>query len=297
MTKETEPKAKSRGVAMTAAAVGVAALIAAGAAYMFWPGEEKRPPLGFVEGADAAWRRFAVDSPALRGESGRPVIALVIAPGESGDDSLGAAEGLDAPLTLVLSEGGARAEAARKKGHEALLALGGGGIAGDPARDAAAAAAARVQAGLAPEENETRIETALSTAGEGYVGLALLDDPAAGRDPKLIRTVLRTARERGLLVVNAQAGGGAKGYLIERRLKAPPARVDVVVDAKREPAAMARALKLAEETAAKTGACVALARADPETLEALKSWLKGGRGGVQIAPLSGVVATRLRQGG
>lgn len=298
MTQQVEPKRKSRGPAMIAA-VGLAAIVAGGAGYAFWPAGEKEapPPLGFADGADAAWRRFAVASPALYDDIGKPLIALVIAPPEHGPSgAVRSAESLEAPVTLVLREGGAAAHAARERGHEALLELGSAGIAGDPARDAAAIAGARVQSGLAEEENASRMETSLSAQGDGYVGVAILDDAAAGRDPKLLRSVLTTARERGLLVLNAKPGAGAKGYLVQRRLKAPPATVDVLVDLKREPAAMARALRLAEETAAQRGTCVILARAHPETLSAIKRWLKNRRGGAEIVPLSAVVATRLRKG-
>lgn len=248
---------------------------------------------GAPAGGEPPWRRFAVpddseiaDPRVQSGAPARPVIALVIAPYKG---SLGEVDRIDAPLTVVLPEGGEAAHAARARGHEALLDLASAGRSGDVARDAAAALEARVQTGLPHTENERRIGRKIA-AGDGYVGLAVIGDAEAAADPQLLRTVFRKAAKEGLLVLDGRASNETKGYLIKRATDGPSTTVQVVIDAERDPEAMAEALSLAEEIARERGGCVALAHAHPETLAAIETWLADrDQSQPRLAPLTALV--------
>ncbi|MEL6979929.1 MAG: divergent polysaccharide deacetylase family protein [Pseudomonadota bacterium] len=260
------------------------------------PAEEELALAAGAAAAEPAWRRFAVPDRAgdarVQTADARPLIALVIAPYEG---SLGAAEAIDAPITLVLPAGGEAAHAARARGHEVLLDLASAGRAGDAARDAAAAAGARVQTGLPAAENARRLDERFA-GGDGYVGVAVIGDAEAAADPQLLRTVFKNAEAHGLLVFDGRASNKGGGYLLRRASAGPSAAAEIVVDAERTPEAMAEALASAERLAEAQGSCVAFARAHPETLRALSAWLSDRDAAkARLAPLTAVVEASLAE--
>lgn len=247
---------------------------------------QRRTPAGLTvptAGSDGRkpWQAYARP---FAGDPNAPRIAVVIAGlGLMNDATAAAIDATPADVTLGFDAAAPqladRLAAARRAGHETLLEIGVQSRtfpAVDPGPDG-------LLTGLSPEENQTRLERALSH-GAGYVGVLARGGDDFAATPTQASALLGSLRRMGLALV-ASVPFEAAGS------NPPMARADVVIEAGSFREQISAKLREAEAIAKARGrAVVEVTEATPLALAQITPWIGGLKSrGFEIAPVSAVV--------
>lgn len=228
-----------------------------------------------------AWQVYARK---FAGDAKAPRIAVVVAGLGLSHDATDAATNATPPdVTLafdaVAPQLAERLAAARRAGHETLIEIGlqsRAFPAVDPGPDG-------LLSGISPDDNQLRLERALSHGG-GYVGVLARGGDDFAATPVQASAFLAALQKMGLALVSP--------VTFEISGAAPPrAQSDVVIAAGSFREQIAAKLREAEAIAKVRGrAVVEIAEATPLALAQVTPWIGGLKGrGFEIAPVSAVV--------
>lgn len=229
-----------------------------------------------------AWKKFAVPV-AIR--TAKPLVTIVI-------DDFGLRPKLSArvialkgPLTLSFlsyaPDVRAQAKSARSAGHELLLHV--PMEPQDPGQDPGPKA---MLTQLSPEENLSRLRWALGRF-EGYIGINNHMGSRFTRHDLGMTTVMKEARNRGLLYLDSKTVGGTLGKQIAQKFNVPYIARDVFLDNEPTPQEVLVQLKKLEGVARQHGRAVGIAHPRRGTINALEHWLSTlNELGLTLVPLS-----------
>ena len=224
------------------------------------------------------------------GRRGNRIAVVVGGLGLSQSGTQAAIEALPAGVTLALSADGNSLErwmrVARREGHELLMQvpMQPFGLGTPDPRER------RLELGLGAAENVGRLLRSLSRT-TNYVGVMNYRGGAFQADEGALDPVMRAVRDRGLLYVDDGSNAQSQAGPLARRLAAPFAGADAVIDLDRDPEAIANALARLEETARGTGRAIAVASAYPESVKAIAEWSRSvGSRGFELVPVSALAS-------
>jgi polysaccharide deacetylase 2 family uncharacterized protein YibQ len=251
------------------------------------PESETAPAAAGEDPALPAWQRFASPFPSA---DSRPRIAIVVTGLGLGETVTRAAiDGLPGTVTLSFSPYGERIgewiEAARLKGHEALLDLPMEPISyprDDPGPRG-------LLTSLGPDENAERLDWILGRA-EGYVGVINSMGSRFLASETHMRPVLAALGRRGLAFVDGRESAQSLGARLASALGVPRAINDRFIDVEPTRIAIDGRLEQLERLALTGGIAVAVARPLPVTMERLRQWAgKLEAKGIALAPVSAIL--------
>ncbi len=234
-----------------------------------------------------AWRRFAAP---FASDDKRPRIAIVVTGLGLGETvTRSAIEDLAGAVTLSFSPYGGRVgewiEAARLKGHEALLDLPMEPISyprDDPGPQG-------LLTSLGEAENAERLGWILGR-GEGYVGVINAMGSRFLTAEEHLRPILAELGKRGLLFVDGRESADSLGAKLASALGVPRAINDRFIDVEPTRVSIDGRLEQLERLALTGGTAVAVARPLPVTIERLKQWAaKLEAKGIVLAPITAIV--------
>ncbi len=218
--------------------------------------------------------------------AGAPQIALVVGGmGLSETASRLALDKLPPEVTLAYAPFGADLEAqaarARTMGHEILLQA--------PMEQTGADARRALVPGLAPEETADRLAWLLSRF-QGYVGIENFLGQRMTAQEDQLAPVLREVARRGLMYLDDGSSAVSVAPALGPALGAPTGRADVVLDADRNPAAMAGAFARLETLARQNGAAIGALSALPASVDQAAAFAGGlQKRGFALVPLTAIV--------
>lgn len=222
-----------------------------------------------------------------------PLLALVILDDGTGTDRAMAALDWDVPVAIAvaadLGDSPFRVARIAQSGAEALALLP-FGFGPDLARHPNV-----LRRGLTEAELSRRLGWHLARAGEGIVGAVDHHGGDIRRDGMALRVLGSGLAARGLLMID---GGAREDALLAARLRHDGVRVGrgtVRLARDDDTETMGDALMDAERHAYAWGAAIVLVEAGEGSMAAVTAWLDRRMGGIDLAPVSQVVA-RLRAG-
>ncbi len=120
----------------------------------------------------------------------------------------------------------------------------------------------------------------------GYVGLVNYSGQKFLSEGPALSHVLHEVKRRGLLFLDDGSAAKSLSPELAMVIGLPPLAATVRLDTDRDPFAIQARLSELEEQAARKGRAIGMGSAFPETLEALRDWLSGLRGRIDLVPLS-----------
>ena len=233
-----------------------------------------------------ARRPFDVYAGRWSGRRGNRIAVVVGGIGISQSGTKSAIERLPGKVTLAFSPEGNSLrrwmQAARRDGHELLVqvpmqAFG---------REGADTRGRRLTVDATAAENGERLRRSLGRL-TNYVGVVNYRGGAFQADVQALDPVMREIRDRGLMYLDDGTSGQSQAVRVARDTRTPFAGADVLIDARRDPSAIAAELERVEKLARGTGRAIAVATAFPESVEALARWIEGVESrGFEIVPVS-----------
>jgi len=245
------------------------------------------PPAEPAPALAPPWKRYARPFPV--GDT-RPRIAIVIAElGLSRAATEAAIERLPPEITLAFNPMAQNLQAwvikARARGHEVMLDLPMEPLAypqEDPGPNALLAA-------LGPEENARRLQFLLDRA-DGYVGVASYMGSRFEGTADLIRPVLQTLAERGLLFLANRSAPATEVPEIAAGFELALISNDRFLDTEATRVAIDGRLQQLERLARTRKGAVAIGLGYPVTIERVGAWTETlGAKGIALAPASALV--------
>ena len=217
--------------------------------------------------------------------SGRGVVALVLDDMGNGAAAVVRAGELPGPVALaVLPESPAAAEAvalARRRGWDLLVHL--------PLRSGSADS---TPGAISSADGDRQIEESVARALErvpGAIGVNNHEGSAAMADRRVVRTLLKTVRDRRLFFLDSRTGPSRVAEEAAKELGAPLVARDVFLDAEGE-GGMAEAWGKARKLALRKGSAIVIAHPHPASLEFLAREIPKLEGqGLRLVKLSELV--------
>jgi len=252
------------------------ALLGGGAVYLlgpklFGPAREGRPagaeaPPAKKHPAPAAAPRKGGETPAdfEPAGNGRGVIALVLDDMGNGESAVARAGQLAGPIALaVLPDAPAAEEAAalaRRKGWDLLVHL--------PLRAESGVSPANAISSFDGDREIVQATTRALDRLPGAIGVNNHEGSAAMSDRRVVRTLLKTVRDRHLFFLDSRTTSASVAEEEAKSLGAPFLARDVFLDAEGE-AGMEAAWGKARKLALRKGSAVVIAHPHPATLDFL----------------------------
>ena len=224
------------------------------------------------------------------GRRGKRIAIVVGGIGISQSGSAQAVEALPGKVTLAFSPEGNSLrrwmQAARRDGHELLLQVPMQGF----GREGPDPRGHRLLIDASPAENAARLRRSLGRL-TNYVGVMNYRGGAFQADADALAPVLAELRDRGLMYLDDGSSGQSRARRVAAEARAPFAGADLVLDARRQPAAIAGQLERLEELARGTGRAIGIASAFPESVAAIATWIESAESrGFEIVPVSALAS-------
>ena len=244
----------------------------------------RAPSLAIVSAIDpeSPWSRNA-EPFAVRNT--RPRLGIVVLDDGADASAALAAMRLPVPVTLAIAPtadaAAKRADAARRFDREVLLLL---PMQGEETFDTAPNP---IALHVPRDELVRRIDWNLAQI-DNYVGVINQFGEATSRDPETMRVVMEKLRSAGLGYIDGRTHEDSVAGAIARRMGIPTG--DITHAAAPDAEGLPAQLNAAVERAKRWGTAMIAIPADRRQIAALKEWLETGTDGVEIAPVTAVVA-------